>query len=264
VSAAQGVYKGSAQVAATGVVKKPDTKAQTTSFAPVAVSKPFPKPATAPSAASATNAAKPTPKKGSYADILARAKAAQEAKPPIGVITHKQAEKVDKKKERLPEGAKGKNVPLRAKSAGDRSRTGSADVPLKNGDKLKPKLKPIEKITYTGTAKPTTPVYTGSAQPGRFHKPAAKRNNNSYADTDDDMIDDEEEEEEEDDYGSDSDDMEAGAFDIDQEEEYALRQAKKDDAAELALENRLKNEKLKRKQQLEQLAAAAKARKKPS
>jgi hypothetical protein len=83
VSAAQGVYKGSAQAAATGVVKKPDTKAQTTSFAPVAVSKPFPKPATAPSAASATNAAKPTPKKGSYADILARAKAAQEAKPHI-------------------------------------------------------------------------------------------------------------------------------------------------------------------------------------
>lgn len=64
---------------------------------------------------------------------------------------------------------------------------------------------------------------------------------------------------EEDDYGSDaSSDMEAGAFDIDQEEQKALRQAREDDAAELALENQLKREKEERRKRLMSLASKRK------
>jgi hypothetical protein len=185
---------------------------------------------------------------------MARAKAAQEAKQPVGVIKHKVTEKVNKK-ERTAEGAKGKNLPLRDKKAGDRSRTGSSEAIVRTGDKVK--LKPIEKSEYKGTAKPTTPIYTGSGRPGQNAKKAA-RGNNDYADWSD--LDDAEDEEGG--YGSDESDMEAAAFDIDREEEEALRAAKKDDAAELALENRLKAEKLQRKQRLQQLVDQ-KTKKKP-
>lgn len=243
-----GEYKGAARLPATTIVKQPDSKAQTASFAPVAVAKPVPKP-TPPAAKPAKPAVdKPAPKQGSYAAIMARAKAAQDTKPAFGVITHKQTEKTAKK-DRVPEGSKGKNGLVRDRKAGDRSRTGSAEAMGKAGKKEKHKPKPLEKSDYRGTAKPTTPVYGGSARPGQNAKPSKSRGN-EYADWSDlDDIDDEEEE----DYGSDESDMEAGAFDIDREEQEALRLAKKDDAAELALENRLKAEKLQRKQRLQQL-----------
>jgi hypothetical protein len=169
---------------------------------------------------------------------------------------HKQTEKVNKK-DRIPEGAKGKNASLRDKKPGDRSRTGSAEAATRPGDKHKPK--PLEKSDYKGTAKPTTPIYTGSARPGQNTKQVTKRNNGyaSWSDMDEDTVDNEE-----DDYGSDESDMEAGAFDIDREEEEALRMARREDAAELALENRLKAEKQARKKQVLQQLAAARAKKK--
>ena len=45
---------------------------------------------------------------------------------------------------------------------------------------------------------------------------------------------------------------------LEREEQEALRQAKRDDAAELALENKLKAEKLAKKRALEELAASRK------
>ena len=51
-----------------------------------------------------------------------------------------------------------------------------------------------------------------------------------------------------------SSDMEAGAFDIDEEERVALQKAKEDDARELALENKLKREKEERRKRLQALA----------
>lgn len=57
--------------------------------------------------------------------------------------------------------------------------------------------------------------------------------------------------EEEEGYGSDvSSDMEAGAFELDEEEDKALRAAKMEDARELALENQLKKEKEERRKRL--------------
>lgn len=60
-------------------------------------------------------------------------------------------------------------------------------------------------------------------------------------------------------YNSDaSSDMEAGAFDIDEEERAAMRAAKEDDARELAEENRLKREKEERRRRLISLAGKRK------
>lgn len=60
-------------------------------------------------------------------------------------------------------------------------------------------------------------------------------------------------------YGSDaSSDMEAGAFDIDEEERFATKAARDDDARELAEESRLKREKEERRKRLASLAGRRK------
>lgn len=203
---------------------------------------------------------KPAPKKGSYADILARAKTAQQTKAPIGEIVHKSVDKI--KKERSAEAAKGKNIPMRDKKLSDRSRTGSAEVSSKVvTQQAKEKRKPAES-TYQGSIKQApVPTYKGTAGLGRAGQSAKpRRDNNGYANWSDEDAEDEEEvgyDEE-----SDLSDMEAGAFDIDHEEELALRAAKKDDAKELALENELKREKAARLKRLEQLSAD-RSKKKP-
>ncbi|KAK5139566.1 hypothetical protein LTR04_003480 [Oleoguttula sp. CCFEE 6159] len=69
------------------------------------------------------------------------------------------------------------------------------------------------------------------------------------------------EEEEEDDYESDFSDMEAGAFDVDEEEALSAQIARKEDAEALKEETALKREKLERKRRMEALAAKASAKK---
>ena len=69
--------------------------------------------------------------------------------------------------------------------------------------------------------------------------------------------DDDEEEEQ---YESDGSDMEAGAFDVEREEQEALRQANADDARELALEKKLQAEKRARLERLNEAAVAKKKR----
>ena len=259
--AANGKYQGAARPGATATAKKPESKPQGSNGESLGVKTGL-KPASGTTAKPATPTAdKPAPKKGSYADILARAKAAQQSKTPVGVIQHKQGEKIDRSKA-LKEASKEKGGASKIKKEGDRSRTGSAEIPLRPGEKSKQRPKQLEKsdykgsAAYSGSAKPTTPVYAGSARPGQGKKPPPKRYD-GYAGTDEELDD----YDEEDDYYSDSDDMEAGAFDVEREEQEALRAAKRDDAAELALENKLKAEKLERKRRLEELAAGRLKRK---
>ncbi|KIW07904.1 uncharacterized protein PV09_01814 [Verruconis gallopava] len=259
-----GLNSGSATTSTNEATKKPSSKAQTPSLGSDAAAKPNPKPTT--STTTTTKPATPTtekppPKKGSYADIIARAKAAQALKGPVGVIMHKQAEKVDPKA-RKAEAAKARGELSRGKrvseKVGDRSRTGSAEAVSRSGEKIKQRQKPQEKSSYKGTAQPTTPIYTGSARPGQSSRTKAKRYD-GYAGTDEEIDD----YDEEDVYGYDDDesDMEAGAEDVWAEEEEALRQAKKDDAAELAYEIKLKREKEARKRKaLEELAASRRKR----
>lgn len=244
-------YQGAARPQGVPAVKKdikPQSLPSTAQSTVKSASKPVPKPT-----ASTVKPAGPTsdkPKKLSYAELIAQAKAKQAAKAPVGVIMHKQVEKVDRKA-LTKEAAKEKNG-LKDKKLADRSRTSSAEVSSKVGEKTK-KPRPLEKSTYQGSAKPVTPTYTGSARPALPKKPPPKRYD-GYAGTDEEIDDYDEEE----DYYSDESDMEAGAFDVEREEQEALRQAKRDDAAELALENKLKAEKLAKKRALEELAASRK------
>jgi hypothetical protein len=213
----------------------------------------------------------PPPKKGSYQEILARAKAAQQAKLPVGTIKHRQTEKLSKK-ERLAtiESTKGKSPAIKDKK-GERSRTGSAEASSKkSGEAVKKERKPLD-LGYKGTMRPVSaePQYKGTsglARPGQPRKPTGKEKGARYAGYADwDDLDDEEEEleEEEEGYGSDvSSDMEAGAFDLDREEEMALKVARKEDAEALAEENRLKREKEERRRRLAKMAANA-GKKKP-
>ncbi|KAF2754283.1 hypothetical protein EJ05DRAFT_541367 [Pseudovirgaria hyperparasitica] len=212
--------------------------------------------------------APPAPKAGSYAAMLARAKATQSEKPVVGSITHKQTEKLTKK-ELLArkEEAKKQQLLSKGKSATTNGRPGKPDA---KSDTAREKKK--SEPSYQGTAhgKAPEPSYSGTARSGpatKSHKSAPyvkgyngriseKNRGPSYAYADED-------EDEEESYMSDaSSDMEAGAFDVDHEEQLSLRAAKKEDEEALREEAALRQAKLLRKKQMEKLAAAAAAKKK--
>lgn len=230
----------------------------------------------------ATPSAAP-PKKGSYQEILLRAKAAQEARPAAGTIKHKPMEKTSRLRrgraglagaaKSIRDKAKDKNGSLATKSNG-------AEMPKPQPTDLsKHKRKPID-LGYKGTARPASgqSTYKGTMNlaaparaPGRvsgvntargriektpISSPAKgqKVRLAGYASYS--------EHESEDNYESDaSSDMEAAAFDLQEEEEMSLRAAKKEDDAALAEENELKRQKAERKKKLAEMAAKAGAKK---
>ncbi|KAI9647359.1 hypothetical protein NHQ30_003744 [Ciborinia camelliae] len=232
---------------------------------------------------SSTESAKP-PKKGSYAEILARGKAAQASLGQVGKIQHKRIEKAPPKREldkartqkgktiqkgmepnskfQRPSQTPGRNV--QSGTNGTKSIGAKASAPV-----VEKKIKKAATATtgYTGTARPRPGGGTTAKKPaapsysarngGNDRYKNGKKNLDRYYDTDEDE-DDMEEEVEEDDYASDvSSDMEAAAFEVDDEEEKAARIARQEDAAALAEENRLKKEKAEKRARL---AAMAKSR----
>ena len=207
------------------------------------------------------------PKKGSYAEIMARAKANQ-SKPPVGTISHKPKEQIapSYKKE-----LKLKKKAIRDKKLGikDGSRPGSSSSLSSSPVPGSVANKKIAAPAYKGTAKPKPqlpqPSYKGTMKSvSSTTKPQTARDRDAnhrkprfdeYAATDEDDLDDIEEDE----YGSDeSDDMEAGFTDVEQEETLAAKAAKKEDEEEARLEAKLKKEKEERRKKLEQLAKKAK------
>lgn len=207
------------------------------------------------------------PKKGSYAEIMARAKANQ-SKPPVGTISHKPKEQIapSYKKE-----LKLKKKAMKAKKLGikDSSRPGSSGSLSSSPAPGSIANKKIAAPAYKGTAKSKPqlpqPTYKGTMKPASSTTkiPAARDRDavprkpryDEYAATDEDDLDDVEEDE----YGSDgSDDMEAGFTDVEQEETLAAKAARKEDEEEARLEAKLKKEKEERRKRLEQLAKKAK------
>lgn len=263
-------YRGTARPETGKPAIKPVQKAQTMSTPNVRPSIPKPAPVKAPTAP----APMATPlKKNSYKEIMARGKQNVTTIPSLGVIKHKQTEKLTKKeREKMAQEAaeKAKANAIRDKKLGVGKRPGSSEPTTgKPGEQAKEKRKAPD-LGYSGTARPKAksaepPQYRGTMglpRPGQVRRPqpALQKQPASrysrYADYSDEELDDEEEE----DYESDLSDMEAGVDDVEAEEEEALREAKKADAAEKALENKLKREKLERKNKL--MALAAQARKK--
>ena len=205
------------------------------------------------------------PKKGSYAEIMARAKATQSKPPAIGVISHKPKEQktVSYKKELKMKHKILKNKKLDVKEDVRPSSSGSMSSSPAPGQ---PDMKKGVQPSYKGTAKPKVlPTYKGTMKPGASIDQKAKAKDrvgdtpkvryDEYAATDEDDLDDVEE----DDYGSEeSDNMEAGFSDVEQEESAAARAARKEDEEEAKLEATLKKEKEDRKRRLELMAKKAK------
>jgi protein SPT2 len=223
-------------------------------------------------AVTAVEPAKP-PKKGSYAEILARAKAAQATLGKVGRIQHKAIEKGLSKRERQElkeQGSQSHRVSKRPSKPGVRAtagegRSGGREKSGKMSSKMKASAVPEKKIKkaalattgYTGTARPNPAVIKSSksATPARANEkfgygPSSSRRRETYASEDEDEEDDEEE-----DYGSDaSSDMEADAFDIDEEEERAARIARKEDEEALREEARHQREKEEKRRRLAEMA----------
>lgn len=213
-----------------------------------------------PTAAEAAKA----PKKGSYAEIMARAKATQSKAPVVGIISHKPKEQMamSYKKELKMKKKAIKNKKLGIKGGERPSSSGSMSSSPAPGASDRKK---IPQPAYKGTAKPRPqPTYKGTMKPASTTQKASNRTGDGksskprydeYAATDEDDLDDVEEGE----YGSyESDDMEAGFSDVEQEESVAARAARKEDEEEAKLEAKLKNEKEERKKRLVEMAKKAK------
>jgi hypothetical protein len=205
------------------------------------------------------------PPKGSYADIMARARLAQEQKGQshVGMIMHQAAskEKVSK-------------VAMRRREEEDKAKQSkgkTAKPSVDDGVIRKRSTSPAKKPNEVKTIKPPRPPLAAptSAYKGTMGHPAQKpplsassrdkdgRRSSKYdeylgTDEEDNVSDDDVEDEG--DVSDASSNMEAGAFDIDEEERLTLKKAKEDDARELALENKLKLEKEERRKKLQALA----------
>lgn len=221
-----------------------------------------------------TDAPAKPPKKGSFAEIMARGKAVQATRgPQIGKIQHKRIEKLPSKREReemkAMKGAKlAKNLGPNGKFADKMPGLVNVDRKLDGGKKKQVATEPEKKVKkaalattgYSGTARPKPGSSKSSASrppsSSRYDRDRSSSQRYTYASEDEEDEDDIEEQE---DYYSDaSSDMEAAAFEVDDEEELAARIARKEDAQALAEENRLKREKMEKKKRL--MAMAAKRR----
>lgn len=243
-------YSGSKVVA-----PKPAPKPGTTATTKTATAKTAPaKPAPAPS--------KPPPK-GSYAEIMMKAKQLQEKAPKqAGMFRHQAVPKqrlsrMERKKRALE--AQAKETYARAEK---KSESGAAS-------KGKQGAKDPDEPSYKGTAKPSQrpeqPSYRGTAgkslnrgATGRDSQSRSGKQSrvNEYLGTD------EEDEGDYDgfgDYYSDqSSDMEAGLNDVEKEEAAALKVAQREDEEELRLEMAAKKEKMERQRKLAALASRTK------
>lgn len=262
-------YRGTAAPSslktASSTVRKSLTPTTSTSTASPKTTGAAPRPI--PSGTGAVAASTAAPKKG-YLALLQKAKEKDATKPIAPPIKHEPS-KFLTRKERLAlkaeasATAKGKKAtpgqiskPLDPKTAASKRKP----VEVEYQGTARPAKKPIE-VGYKGTARPASAPASSNRNgvPVAKAKPApGKRRYDGYAEWDDlDDMDDEE-----DDYASDaSSDMEGGVWDVEEEEQLALKAAKKEDAEALAEEMRLKREKDARKRKLMAMSKAAAAKK---
>ncbi|KAJ5087400.1 hypothetical protein N7456_011016 [Penicillium angulare] len=257
-SSSKPVAKNGASGAAT-VAKKPlPTRPAPTKSAPVK---------SAPAKPAAPAAPSKAPPKGSFADIMAKAKAMQE-KAPTNLLTfkHQTAPKDPSSHRDLKKRMGEAKTKAKVEAQGKKYTPKSSSAPRfgKKASAEPPSRKSSEGPTYKGTAKPTQtpepPTYRGTAGlPGKngsndHRRQQGKRRMNEYMGTD---------EEDEGDYGGYEDDfysdassdMEAGFDDVEEEEGAALKRARREDEEELRLEMAAKQEKLERQKRLAALAS---------
>jgi len=206
-----------------------------------------------PLAVAAALPAKP-PSKGSFAEIMARANNLKASAKDFRIV-HKKVEKKPKesakdarKKEAL--GKDGSSRPVTTKDAKGQAQSSSKTLKDEKPARVRPELtykgteRPAPASEYKGTAglKSSAKLGQSSSTKSGFRGQERQSRYRDYSDEEED------EDEEENEYYSDvSSDMEAGAFDLDEEEQEALRAAKREDAAALREEEELKKMKLARK-----------------
>ena len=211
---------------------------------------------------------KAPPKKGSFAEIMARGKPTI---PSVGVITHKPKEKLSSKKEielqKRELATKGKPDAKTSRSApGSKS---NSPAPVKRFEKSTATKSPAKPLIYAGTAKsklqssykgtmkPISPAtasvrkrgYDSDNTRGHSTSAAVSRPEDHYSEEESDF-------EEEGSYGSEDDysDMDAGFEDVEEEDEKATRLAKKEDDYERMMLDELKRQKEAKRKRLAELA----------
>ncbi|KAL8768701.1 MAG: hypothetical protein Q9209_005119 [Squamulea sp. 1 TL-2023] len=264
-------------ISATKQVQRPSI---TTSKAALAVpyrgtSRPSPKSAS-PDIPKNVPAKSGPPKKGSYAEIMARA--ASNNKPQVGVIKHKPKDAISAKKEIM---MRKKGIIPNGRSVNKEARDGifgrNSNSPVPPGATTKksalPGNKPLPQPSYKGTAAPKPqPTYKGTMNMksgssiantarrkdsrndrSRSNSINPSRHSREYdSEEEEDEVDDEEDE-----FSDDSMCMEAGMSDVEKEETAATKAARKEDEEQLRIENELKKEKEDRKRRLAAMAAKA-------
>ena len=221
------------------------------------------------------------PKKGSYAEIMARAKAAQEAPPAVGIIKHQAKDKkaLSHKKELMLQ-KKGKLGTSASPGQNGHSRHSSSDLSntasKKHSKTGSDANKKVPELAYKGTAKPipnSKPqlAYKGTMRAGTSalvsgqKKPVPQMSNGRQAGPrcqyKDYSEEEESEVEEEGGYSDESDDMEAGFDDVEEEETKATKMARKEDEEEARMEAELKRQKEAKKKRLQDLVKKQQAKK---
>ncbi|KAI9681146.1 MAG: hypothetical protein M1817_002428 [Caeruleum heppii] len=288
-SAPNGTARQSSASTSFDAARKKDTEAKTKhavvssahpKSAVLARALPTPSASPKPSVPAPTTQAQPPG--GRFSQLLAKARENQANAVHIGEIKHKPVERLSKEERRaLRLGAKGKRGAgvhqVKRAEEKHRRKIGIRKEPAGSGLDEKEKVRVSAKDTgYKGTARPVRggTEYKGTARgpqgdrkplasgrgPGDSTRsssvfdrsrsssaalPAAKKGRHSYSD----------EEDEEDDYESDvSSDMEAAAFEVEEEEDKSLRTARKEDDEALREELELKKAKEARKKRLEAMS----------
>jgi SPT2 chromatin protein len=199
---------------------------------------------TAPNAASAIAVAPSNaPAKGSFAEIMARAKQNQTTAKDFRIV-HKKSEKMARK-ETVKDAKKPVVSSKDAAKAQTLGKSGKPDKPAaRPAAPTSTMTKKRPESGYQGTSRklPSTNTYKGTASLKAPTRPEPSRK------PDRQRLPSYDEEEDENSYYSDaSSDMEAGAYDIAMEEELALREARREDLIALREEEELKKRKLARK-----------------
>ncbi|KAL3457368.1 hypothetical protein BJX64DRAFT_269148 [Aspergillus heterothallicus] len=232
-------------------------------IAPLKLIKP-PASSAVPAPQKTTPASSKPPPKGSFAEIMAKAKALQQTAPTqVGMFKHQSVpkEKLSKmeRKKRMQEAQAKEKDSKQARKPG-------ATVGASASNKLEnPKLAPKrerEEPTYRGTARPPPPQpeYRGTAGlPSRNGDRRAQYRSNKRSKMDEYLGTDEEDEgdyaNDYEDYYSESSDMEAGLDDVEEEEAVALAAARREDIEDMRAEAAAKQAKLERRKKLEMLAS---------
>ncbi|KAL1965976.1 hypothetical protein VTN77DRAFT_4916 [Rasamsonia byssochlamydoides] len=216
-----------------------------------------------------TPAADPSrpPPKGSFADLMLKAKAVQEKAPKVGVLKHQPVpkEKLSKaeKKRRAME-ALAKEKEARSAKKLTSSPSAAAKTGAKPGEGHSIKRREPEENTYKGTARPLQPEYKGTAGLPSRHMAAGRgradprrgkpSRMDEYLGTDEEDEGDYYADDYDDYYSDDLSDMEAGLEDVEREEALALEAARREDEEDIKRELAAKKEKMERKKKLAALA----------